>query len=159
METKRIAVLYLCRYANPSQASRKFLKSLMRFRAGADFELVYLLKGFPEGRTDPALACLKNRLPCPVSEVRVSDEFFMINALLEGAAQISHEFIFPLSSWSYILADNWLRVFVSAFEHVPGCVAAGATGSGDGSFHNRQLSGAHLRTTAFLINRKTFLAL
>lgn len=159
MDNKKIAVLYLCRFANPPQASRKFLRSLMRFRAGADFELVYLLKGFPEGQTDPALARLKNRLPCPVREVRVSDEFFMINALLEGAAQIPHEFIFPLSSWSFILADNWLGAFVAAFERVPGCLVAGATGSHDGSFLNWKSSGVHLRTNAFLINRKTFLAL
>jgi len=159
METKKIAVLYLCRYANPPQASRKFLKSLLRFRAGADFELVYILKGFPEGTTDPALAHLRNRLPCPVSEVRVSDEFFMINALLEGAAQIPHEFIFPLSSWSYILADNWLGMFVSAFERVPGCVVAGATGSYDDYFNKGRFPNVHLRTTAFLIDRKTFLAI
>jgi hypothetical protein len=159
MEIKKIAVLYLCRFANPPQASRKFLKSLLRFRAGVDYELVYLLKGFPEGRTDPALARLKTRLHCPVREVRVSDEFFMINALLEGAAQLPHEAIFPLSSWSFILADNWLASFVSAFDRLPGCVVAGATGSYDPYFTNGPSPNVHLRTTAFLIDRKRFLTL
>ena len=159
MEIKKIAVLYLCRFANPPQASQKFLESLLRHPAGANFDLVYLLKGFPEGQSDPALTAMKDRLPCPASEVRVSDEFYMINALFEGAAQVPHQYIFPLSSWSVILADNWLAPFAFAFERVPGCVVAGATGSYDPAYPGGPYPNLHIRTSAFLIERTTFLAL
>jgi len=156
---KKIAVVYLCRFGNPPQASRAFLKSLRRFRAGMEFDLVYLLKGFPENRTDPALSRMRSGLPCAVEEIKVSDEFFMINALLEGAAQISHDSILPLGSWSRMLADDWLASFVSAFDRIPGCVVAGATGSYESLDDATPFPNVHIRTTGFLINRETFLGL
>ena len=59
----RRAVFYLSRAVNHPRWSLAFLKSLVTQRAGADFDLVYFLKGFPENSTDPNLVKFRDVTP------------------------------------------------------------------------------------------------
>ncbi|MBI1215366.1 MAG: hypothetical protein GC185_06060 [Alphaproteobacteria bacterium] len=155
---KKIAVMYLCRFGNPPHFSRNFLKDVIRFRAGVEFDLVYILKGFPEGVSDKAFLEIRKELPCDSYEVRVSDDLFITSAHLGGAEQVDHEMVLPLTSWSNIHCDQWLSPFVSAFDKIPDCAISGATGSFESLDDKTPFPNIHIRTTAFLLNRNLFVS-
>lgn len=154
----KITVIYLCRYGNPPHFSRRFMKSLIRFPAGIDYNLLYLMKGFPEGTTDENFELLRGALPGWSGSIDVSDDLFITSAHLAGAESwlCQTEFVLCLTSWSEVLANNWLRHFADAYQRTPDCGMVGATGSFETLDDSTPFPNTHIRTTAFYMRRDEF---
>ncbi|MDR3509488.1 MAG: hypothetical protein P4L64_16485 [Caulobacteraceae bacterium] len=153
----KTAVVYLSRHGNPARLTQGFLASLARYRPGADFDLVFLLKGYGPGQGDPVLEQHRGALGREVIELRMPDDGFSIDAdLFAARALAGYERLLFLTSFSLILADDWLAHYLAGFASAPDCGAIGATGSyeaiGGGAFPN-----PHLRTNAFMIARDLLL--
>src|SRR5262245_8910128 len=116
------AVVYLSRWAN-RQWSRAFLNSVAANPAGADHDLILVLKGYPEGEGIDGLAAAHTA----ATQVRISDDGFDINAYLNAAARCSNERMLFFNSYSRILAPNWLASYLRAFDAVPKCGVVAAT--------------------------------
>jgi hypothetical protein len=154
-----IGVFYLTRPVNHPRFSLAFLKSLLAHDAKADFELVYILKGYDAGATDPGLSRFREQTGRNVHEARVSDEGFDIGAFLKVAASSRYERILFFNSYARILAPAWLAFYLAAFERVANCGIAGATGSYEIIDKAQPFPNVHVRTNAFMIDRKLFLDL
>jgi hypothetical protein len=152
------AVFYLSRWGNHPRWSQAFLKGVAAYNAGADFDLVYILKGFPEGVTDPALVEYRSSIARNITEVRVSDESYATNVFLDVAAQVDYERILFLISYSRILAAGWVAAYLRAFDSVPNCGTVGATG-GYETIPGTTFPNVNVRTNAFMISRKLLLDL
>src|SRR5690606_2372188 len=109
--------------------SRRFLESLKRFPAGLDYELLYLLKGFPKNCSDGVFDKRRHDLPAPSNTLEIPDDLFSVSSHLAAAEACRTEFVFCLTSWSEILAPNWLSHFYNAYRTTPNCGIVGATGS------------------------------
>jgi hypothetical protein len=155
----RIAVLYLSRRGNPTLYSRAFLSSLASHRAGLRFDLIYVLKGFDNGETDPNLSVFTERIENPVHVLRIRDEIFHIKVFFEVARCLAgYDRILFFNSYSRILSSNWLNSYCSAFAEVPNCGLVGATG-GYETVPGTTFPNIGIRTNAFMISRDLFLAL
>ncbi len=154
----KLAVFYLSRYGNDLCFAQAFLKSLLRHRPGYDFDLIYILKGFPDHLTDPALTEYRSYIKHPVHEVRVSDEKFATNAFLDVATQADYGRILFLVSFSRIMAPDWLRSYLNAYDRVPDCGIAGATGGYEAA-EGVPFPNVTVRTNAFMMDRKLLLSL
>lgn len=154
----KLAVFYLSRYGNDLCFAQAFLNSLVRHPSGADFDLVYILKGFPDHLTDPALTEYRPDIKYPVYEVLVDDNQFATNVFLEIAAQTDYERILFLVSFSRILAKDWLRAYAGAYDTVSGCGMVGATG-GYEAISDVKFPNVNVRTNAFMMDRKLLLSL
>jgi hypothetical protein len=161
---------------------RRFLHSYHDHSAGAEHELVVLLNGLshpdvPAGGRERLLAELADfdhrllDLRRPVLDL----------AAYGAAAQaLTHQRLCFVNSHSVILSDGWLELIASAFEE-PGVGLAGATASWESQaewirgklrYWPYQLAGLraarrdyprfpnpHVRTTGFMIERETLLAM
>ena len=150
------AVIYLCRKGDPAVAHTAFFKSLAANPFGIDADLVVVLKGFEPQETPQSLTEFRKSAAFRIDEVRVKDEgSWAINAFFEAARQAPHDRLLFLTSHSRIRAKNWLRFYSEAFERVPNCGVAGASGSYEAvtgvSFPN-----INIRTNAFMIARQVF---
>lgn len=156
----KITVIYLWRYENPPHFAHRFLQSLSRFPAGIDYKLLYLLKGFPAGATDRTLEKFRSKLPCECDTLEISDDLFSVSSHIAGAESelCTTEFIFCVTSWSEILAPNWLLHFYSAYLETPDCGIVGATGSFEAFDSSVQFPNPSIRTTAFFIKKADFIA-
>ena len=153
-----LAVIYLSRKGNQTHLSRAFLTSLISHPAGEEYELIFLLKGHEADETDVNLTALRERLPCPVREMRCSDETFATNVILDAAAAIEHERVIFLTSHARILAINWLRHYHEAFDSTSACGAVGAT-SGYEGIPGAPFPNVNLRLNACFLPRKRLLEL
>ena len=153
------AVVYLSRYGNPPRLAQDFLASLKRHPAGADFDLILLLKGYPASETDPVLGQARDALTVPLTELRMPDLGLSIDAFLYAAENLtSHRQLLFLTSYSQVLADRWLAAYLAAFETAPDCGAVGATGSYE-AIDGAAFPNPHLRTNAFMMDRRLLLGL
>lgn len=155
------AVIYLERFCNKPYFSRTFLSSIQKHRAGSDFDYVHVLKGFAEASESEPLsdfrAAYKN-----VEVLRYPDEMSALDVMCHAAAQLPHEKVLVLLSWSRILAPFWLRSYLSAFDTVPGCGIVGATGSFERRNYkdlSEPFPNISIRTTGFMVERKLFVEL
>jgi hypothetical protein len=155
------AVLYLDRWGNKPWASRTFLSSISRFTSGADYDFYYVLKGYPERQSSPSLA--QYREAHPNTEVLwLPDDRYAIGTMAQAAKTLHQEKIIYFLSWCRIQAPRWLEFYLSAFDTVENCGVAGATGSYERhNFRDLNLPfpNVAIRTTSFMINRKTFIEL
>jgi hypothetical protein len=154
------AVLYLERFCNPPQFARAFLNSTLRFDPGAEYDFVPVLKGFNEGIiSEPLKEHMLDRSQSPLI-FHVSDDRSALGAMLEVAKQLPHEKILVLLSWSRILAPNWLRSYLSAFDTVENCGIVGATGSFERNNYkdvSQPFPNIGIRTTGFMMSRKLYI--
>ncbi len=153
----RPAVVYLSRWKNHPRWSCAFLESIAFHDAGRDFDLLYVLKGFPPGEDDPALRAHPGDVRACVTEFRISDEGYDLNAYLRVAAQFEHRRMLFFNSYSRILARNWLASYVTAFDSAPNCGIVGATGSFE-TIPGTTFPNVNVRTNAFMIERELFLS-
>jgi hypothetical protein len=152
----RPAVIYLSRRVNPPRFAHAFVASLARNPPGADFDVIWILKGYGPDETDPALALARDMLPGAIHETRVADELFPTNVLLDVIAACSYERILFFTSYSRILAPGWLRFYLDAFERAASCGIVGAT-SGYETIPGTEFPNPNIRTNAFMIERKLML--
>lgn len=153
----RPAVVYLSRWNN-RHWSRPFLESIVLNPAGVDFDLIFVLKGYPEGEGNAALTELRGAVGATVTEVRISDAGYDLNAYLNMAARFEHDRMLFLNSYSRILAPSWLASFLGAFQAVPSCGVVAATGSYE-VIPGTTFPNINVRTNAFMIPRALFLGL
>jgi len=158
-DTPAITVIYLWRFGNPPHFARRFLESLIRYPAGLDYKLLYLLKGFPEDKKDEEFEALRDQLPCHAETLAVSDDLYITSAHLAGAESefCDTEFVFPLTSWTEVLASNWLLHFANAYKNTPNCGIVGATGSFESIGDTTPFPNVCIRTTAFFMKREDFI--
>ena len=141
-------VLYVARKVNAPRFHRAFLESLIDHSAGADFHLVYVMKGYAPDEPDLVLESLRARLPCSVETVRYGDE--VSPSLIYFEIGKTRPLLLAFNSWSRILAPGWLRFYMEAFVANPSCGVVGATGSHEG-IPTAPFPNPALRTNGFMM--------
>lgn len=152
----KVAVLYLSWWKNHKQWSGAFLDSISSHAPGANFDLLYLLKEFPEDGSDPAFEKLRDRLNFPLHVVRSADRRFDLNVYLEIAAAHDYDRFLFLNSYSRVLAPNWLSSYLSAFDSRANAGIVAATGSYE-TMPGLAFPNVHVRTNGFMIDRSLLL--
>lgn len=140
------AVIYLERSGNNPHFARQFLDSMRGDDAGAEFQYVHLLKGFkyvPDHYVHGSLFRKSIWLVIP-------DEKYTLASIRPVIEQLPHDKFLFFHSFSKILAPQWLGHYLDA-SNIPGVGIVGATGSRE--------NGPHIRTNAFMVDRKLFLEL
>jgi hypothetical protein len=128
-----VSVLYLERAGNPPELMDNFVKSIINHPSGIGFNYVNIRKGF------------NDNIGFPIADVGGA-----LNTLVKVLRLLTCDKFLFLTSYSEVLADNWLKHYVDAFkQNNVGIV--GATGSYE---RNK-----HIRTNAFMMDRCTFLEL
>jgi hypothetical protein len=155
----RIAVAFLARGADVGwhASCERFVGSYRRCRPGVEHSLYVIFKGFPDASTlDDAKTLFGNVHHEPVF---TGDDSFDIGAYIEWANQIDEEMICVFNTSSEILAEDWLRKLAVNLA-LPNVGLVGATGSYESLNElNRSFSmfpNVHIRSTAFMIDRKLF---
>ena len=154
----RDAVVYLSWWKNHAQWSAHFLRSIVKYNSGAEFDLIYLLKEFPDGETDAAFERYRGQLTCPTHVFRTPDKRFDLNVYLEAAAKFDFGRMLFLNSYSRILAPDWFAHFQSAFDQIPDAGVIAATGSYE-TMPPLPFPNVNVRTNAFMIDRALLLDL
>jgi hypothetical protein len=116
-----------------------------------------IYKGFP---TCADLNRAKSQFQCLTHiPIHVDDDKFDIGAYFDAALKIAEERICLLNTTSELITENWLsKLAINATQ--PGVAVVGATGSFE-SLHDYdsrfpQFPNIHLRSNAFMIDRKLF---
>jgi hypothetical protein len=156
-----IAVLYIARGADPDATDRlaAFSASYRRRTAGAAHRLYVIYKGYScaidLSRARAAFEGLD------AGEIYLRDDAFDIGAYRSAACRVDAKLICCLNSASVILCDDWLGKLSANLTADVGLV--GCTGSYEAPQHpgmnNPPFPNPHLRSNAFLIDRRRFLAL
>ena len=142
------AVIYIDRASNNPIHAKKFMNSLIKHApwANAGDDYIHILKGFDEKIPD----YLNDYCQIDNPEIfHVSDELRPIEAIMLVAKQLVNDNILIFNSYSRILADNWLKIYEAAFT--PGVGIVGASASNENH--------PHIRSNAFMINRRLFIEL
>lgn len=178
----KIAVFYLLRKKNDRACFFEFIESYKIFHAGQDHDFFIILKGFTENEN---IHWVHDHLKGINFKVfYCSDVGFDIYAYFYSSKKIRHEYVMFINSFSIISSKNWLA---KIFKHInQDVIAVGCSGSWESVsssfFYNKiyinrnillkslnliiypiiliffpKFPSGHLRTNAFLINRKFFL--
>ncbi|RYG62341.1 MAG: hypothetical protein EON60_00080 [Alphaproteobacteria bacterium] len=153
----RTAVMYLDRKVNPPKFARRFLRGLRELEAGAEYDLVYILKGYNEGEPCPALQEHEALGGKKAQVFYVPDTLFALGTMQMVARQLAHERILIFLSWTRLETANWLAPFEKAMDRQPNCGAVGATGSYEMRDERTPYPNYHVRTTAFMMKRELYL--
>jgi hypothetical protein len=122
----RSAVVHLVRHANGPAPFEAFVASYERCDAGLEHDVVLLFKGFDDAHTRaPYLERCAGLAPASVA---VPDTGLDLTAYLAAAANLDHERLCFVNSFSEIRAPGWLGLLAAALDE-PGVGVAGATGS------------------------------
>jgi hypothetical protein len=121
-----LALVHLVRKANGPEPFRKFLESYRAIAAGADHDLVLLLKGFDSDREADETAALAEGLDS--QRLYVGDEGFDVGAYFTAADRLEHARVCFLNSFTTVRSPGWLAHLVAALS-LPDAGIAGATGS------------------------------
>jgi len=154
------AVVYLERWCNEPYFSRTFLSSMARFDAGAGFDYVHVLKGFQEGAVSAPLEEFRRDVRRDTLVFRTSDEKLPTGTLVPILKELPHERVLLFMSWSRILASDWMRTYLSAYDTVPGVGIVGATSGYERQNlkdMNEPFPNVGIRTTGFMIDRTMFI--
>jgi hypothetical protein len=155
----KIAIVYLDRWGNPPRFPRAFLNSLKDNPAGSDYDLIWQLKGYPEALDNRLLAEFSEYHGGAIHQERYPDDLYQFSLAFDVARRFDHDYLLFFISWSRILAPNWLRFYLAAFDRHADCGVAGATGSFERLTRDQAFPNIHIRTNAFMIERKLFLSL
>ena len=121
-----LALVHLVRKENGVEPFREFLESYRAVEAGADHDLVLLLKGFDSEREADETAALAGGIDA--QRVYVDDEGFDVGAYFTAADRLEHERVCFVNSFTTVRAPGWLGLLETALQR-PGAGIAGATGS------------------------------
>src|SRR4051812_3999235 len=96
--TSDLAVVYLARFAEGARPVSTFIESYRRHPAGTAHDLIIVRKGFPEGATD------QNDILAPflANAISISDDGFDITAYAQAAAQLPHDYVVFLNTFSEV---------------------------------------------------------
>jgi hypothetical protein len=121
----RICVAHLVHAANGLEALERFLRSYRAHDAGAEHDLVLLLKGF-----DGAAAARRHvELAGPgAGTLLVGSAGYDLGAYWSAVERLPHELLVFVNSFSEVLAADWLGKLTRALDD-PSVGVAGATGS------------------------------
>lgn len=155
----KVAIVYLDRWGNPPRFPRAFLNSLKDNPAGSDYDLIWQLKGYPGTQENRLLAEFSGCHGGVIHRERYPDDLYQFSLAFDVARRFDHDFFVFFISWSRILAPSWLRFYLAAFERHADCGVAGATGSFECLTRDQTFPNSHVRTNAFMIERKLFLSL
>lgn len=154
----KVGLVYLDRAANPQRFARRFARSVIETADGVAAEIHWQAKGYGDGCRNPALDGLEREWNGAVHEHRYPEDVFQFFMGFDVAVKTDCDVLVFFTSTSQMLARPWLRGCLEAFDRVPGCGVVGATGSyetsGETTFPN-----VHIRTNAFMMERKRFLEL
>lgn len=154
----KLGLVYLDRAVNPARFARRFARSVIDAADGVATEIHWQAKGYTDGQRNAVLGRLERDWHGAVHEHRYPEGVFQFFMSFDVAAKIDCDVLVFFTSTSEILSRTWLRACLETFDRVPGCGVVGATGSYETSgatiFPN-----THIRTNAFMIERKRFLAL
>jgi len=125
-ERDRIVVIYLARNAEGIAPLEKFVSSYMRNPAGIEHALAVVYKGFK--RHDELNAAKSVFGSLPHIGVEISDEGFDVNAYLEAARRLDHDYVCCMNTFTEIACAGWLSML---YQHAasPRVGIAGAMGS------------------------------
>ena len=121
-----LALVHLVRKANGPEPFREFLESYRAVDAGADHDLVLLLKGFASDREADEAAALAEGLEA--HRLYVGDEGFDVGAYYTAADELEHNRLCFVNSFTTARAPGWLGHLETA-SRLPDAGLAGATGS------------------------------
>jgi hypothetical protein len=125
-EKHSIAVVYLARHADGSEAFRRFEASYRRHSSGIPHDLVVIYKGFAQqGSLQEARNAFRHQ---PHQGVELADVGFDIGSYLECAKRLKHDFVCFLNTHTEIAAPRWLAHLHSHASR-NGVGVAGAMGS------------------------------
>jgi hypothetical protein len=122
-----LGVLHLVRKVNGKVPLERFLDSYRAHPAGAEHELVLLLKGFDSEADRAPFRALAGDVTD--RSIAVDDSGYDIGSYLAAARDLEHQSLCMLNSFSVILADNWLQSLSTGGHAASGVGLAGATGS------------------------------
>ena len=121
-----LALVHLVRKANGPEPFREFLESYRAVDAGAEHDLVLLLKGFDSERDADDTAALAGGLEA--QRLYVDDEGFDVGAYFTAADTLEHTRVCFVNSFTTARAPGWLGHLEKALR-LPDAGIAGATGS------------------------------
>jgi hypothetical protein len=152
-----VAVAYLLRKGNPPHLFEAFLDSLARHPPGMDYRPVLIQKGFEPDFAHPLAARWASQ-ERPAEIVDVADAGFALTAFRDAAVAIDAPRQLFLTSYSRVLADDWLAKLVRAADDLGAGSLVGASGSWESLGPTTPFPNTTLRSNAFLIERDIFLA-
>ncbi|MES5101150.1 hypothetical protein ABUK73_23270 [Agrobacterium sp. BA1120] len=155
----KIAVVYLDRWDNKPNFRKAFLHSLQWFPAGVDFDLVWQMKGYPDDKFCHELIDFKKRFAGKIIQLHYPDDVYQFTLALDAAEKLDYDLLVFFISYSRILAPNWLKLYVNAFENNESCGMVGATGSYEQAMADQKFPNYHIRTNAFMIKSDLFKSL
>lgn len=152
----RVTVIFLWRKINDPRYACAFFRSLKENPAGVTYEFVIAAKGYD--LDEPiAYADILPSLPCSnVRIMRFLDEMPPTAVIREAAASCTTEFVLPLTSWSRILAPNWLSHYLLAFDSVADCGIVGASGGYECLNDTTPFPNVGIRSNAFMVRTEIF---
>ena len=127
---KSITVVHLVRAANGVKPLRDFLDSYCVCSAGAQHELMFVLKGFKHRTLSREYEDQLGR--CAHRRIFVGDWGYDITAYFRAARETNSGYLIFLNSFSRILEQDWLAK-MHAVAKQPGVGLVGATGSHQGT--------------------------
>ncbi|MCF4167507.1 hypothetical protein L2U69_17810 [Zavarzinia compransoris] len=154
-----LGVVYLSRHANPRRYFLRFLQSLAEHGAGVPYDLIVIQKGYPEAAKDPALDGFTAPGLQRILVFHASDETFATNVFFDVAGAYDHDHLLYFVSWSRVLAPDWGRLMLGAYDAVPACGVVGASSGWEALNETTPFPNPSIRTTGFLIERALFAAL
>lgn len=157
-----LAVCYLARGVdrNDFKSFDRFIRSYMRFNSGVDHNLYVIFKGFNDAQMLSKAYSIFSQIGHDA--IHVADGSFDIGAYVTTAHQLAETKICCLNTHSEFVCDNWLAKLASNLDG-PGVGLVGATGSyeslNDYSAIFPKFPNPHIRSNAFLLDRKLFCSL
>lgn len=146
-----IAVVYLAWGGAGIQPLREFLDSYKRHPADQDHDLVILFKGYHRADYLEAFRILEGM---DYISAAVPDVGFDIQAYLNVAKRLDHEFVCFMSSYTTIVADNWLgSLYEGIAERNVGIAGAMGSCAGVEAPGWPPVPNPHIRTTGFVMRR------
>ncbi|HEX7526014.1 MAG TPA: hypothetical protein VF327_06870 [Gaiellaceae bacterium] len=121
-----LALVHLVRKANGPEPFREFLESYRAVDAGAEHDLVLLLKGFGSEREANETAALADGLEA--QRLYVDDTGFDVGAYFTAIDRLEHARVCFVNSFTTARAPGWLGHLETALR-LPDAGIAGATGS------------------------------
>jgi hypothetical protein len=121
-----LALVHLVRRANGPEPFREFLESYCTVDAGADHDLVLLLKGFDSEREANEMAALAGGLEA--QRLYVDDAGFDVGAYFTATDRLEQARVCFVNSFTTARTPGWLGMLESALR-IPNTGIAGATAS------------------------------
>lgn len=122
----RIAVVYLARKAEGIPPLQRFVDSYAQNPAGVEHEVAVVYKGFTV--PDDLNAAQSVFASLPHIRIEISDDGFDINAYLEAARRLEHDYICCVNTFTELASPGWLATL---YQHAvsPRVGIVGAMGS------------------------------